>query len=68
MAAIVGRIGGVLSGITLAQNQGFGMAGTVACAAGGFLLGKVLDSVLEGDLVQNALEGMKAKAPETVDE
>ncbi len=68
MAAIVGRVGGVLSGITLAQHQGFGPVGTAACAAGGFILGKVLDSVLEGDVFQNALDGIKAKALEKMDE
>jgi len=30
MAAVVGRVGGTLSGIALAQNQGFGIMGTVA--------------------------------------
>jgi hypothetical protein len=43
MAAIVGRVGGVLRGIALAQNQGFGTIGTAACAAGGYILGKVLE-------------------------
>jgi len=64
MAAIIGRVGGVLSGITLAQNQGFGMAGTVACAAGGFVLGKILDWALEGDLLKAAVWEAKARTLE----
>lgn len=68
MAAIVGRVGGVLSGIALAQNQGFGTIGTAACAAGGFVLGKILDCTLEGNVVKTALDGVKAKALEQMDE
>jgi hypothetical protein len=68
MAAVVGRVGATLSGIALAQNQGFGILGTVACAAGGFILGKVLDSVLEGEFVEEALKGLKTKALEQMDE
>ncbi len=68
MAAVVGRVGGVLSGIALAQNRGFGPVGTVACAAGGFILGKILDFALEGDVVLEALDGMKAKAVEKMNE
>lgn len=67
MAAIVGRVGGVLSGITFAQHQGFGPVGTAACAAGGFILGKVLDLALEGDFVEEALKGLKTKALEQMD-
>jgi len=63
MAAVVGRVGGTLSGIALAQNQGFGILGTVACAAGGFVAGKLLDCVLEGDAMKTALDGVKAKTP-----
>lgn len=68
MAAVVGRVGGVLSGIGLAQNQGFGILGTVACAAGGFVLGKILDCTLEGNVVKTALDGVKAKTLEPMDE
>jgi len=68
MAAVVGRLGGTLSGIALAQNQGFGILGTVACAAGGFVVGKILDCVLEGDFVEEGLKGLKAKALEKMQE
>lgn len=68
MAAIVGRVGGVLSGMTFAQHQGFGLVGTAACAAGGFILGKFLDLALEGDFVEETLKGLKAKALEKMDE
>lgn len=68
MAAIVGRVGGVLSGITFAQHQGFGPVGTAACAAGGFILGKALDFVLEGDFFEEAIKGLRAKALEQMDE
>jgi hypothetical protein len=68
MAAIVGRVGGVLSGIALAQNHGFGTIGTAACAAGGFILGKVMDLALEGEFVEEALTGLKAKALKQMDE
>jgi hypothetical protein len=68
MAAVVGRVGGVLSGIGLAQNQGLGIMGTVACAAGGFLLGKILDSALEGNLLNAALEEAESKTPKEMPE
>ena len=68
MAAVVGRVGGTLSGIALAQNQGFGILGTLACAAGGFVAGKLLDCVLEGDTVKTALDEVKAKTLEQTDE
>ncbi len=68
MAAVVGRVGGTLGGISLAQNQGFGILGTLACAAGGFVLGKLLDCVLEGDAVKTALEAAKAKASERMEQ
>ncbi len=68
MAAVVGRVGGTLGGISLAQNQGLGILGTVACAAGGFVVGKLLDCVLEGDFVKTALDGVKAKTLEQMDE
>jgi hypothetical protein len=45
--------------MALAQNQGFGMFGTMACAAGGFVLGKLLDSALEGDVFKERLEALK---------
>jgi hypothetical protein len=67
MSAVVGRMGGTVTGIALAQNQGFGILGTVACAAGGFVFGKLLDCVLEGDAVKSAVEGAKAKALERMD-
>jgi uncharacterized membrane protein len=62
MSAVVGRVGGTLSGMALAQNQGFGLFGTVACAAGGFVLGKLLDSALEGDVFKERLEALKQDA------
>jgi len=68
MAAVVGRVGGALSGIALAQNQGFGILGTLACAAGGFVLGKILDCTLEGDAMKTALAEVKAKALERMEE
>ncbi|MFC1834267.1 hypothetical protein ACFL2Q_05975 [Thermodesulfobacteriota bacterium] len=58
MAAVVGRLGGTLSGIALAQKQGFGTFGTVACAVGGFVLGKFLDGILEKDVVKDRLEAL----------
>ena len=68
MSAVVGRVGGTLGGISLAQNQGFGILGTVACAAGGFVLGKILDCVLDGDAVKTALDEIKAMNFEQMDE
>jgi len=68
MAAVVGRVGGTLSGIALAQNQGFGIMGTVACAAGGFILGKILNCALEGNLLKAAVEEAESKTPKEMAE
>ena len=62
MSAVVGRLSGTLSGVALAQNRGFGLFGTVACAAGGFVLGKLLDSALDRDVLKERLEDLKREA------
>lgn len=44
--SVVGRAGGTVGAVMVAQSQGLGLAATVACGVGGYVLGAMLDGYL----------------------
>lgn len=47
--SILGRVGGTIGGIAIAQSQGWGMAATAGAAFGGYVAGSLVDGYLNSN-------------------